>query len=377
MARPICALIDCEAARHNLQRIRAMAPETKIMAVVKANAYGHGIELMASCLSEADAFAVASVDEALALRHLGVTHPIVLLEGIFCASELTDVVEQRLELVVHSDEQIAMLKTHRGCHNLVIWIKVDSGMHRLGFAPSEVALVWHQLQGLSCLAQPLRLMTHFASSDEPDAPANTSQLNEFKQLLSYLPDPLAVSLSNSAAIIHLPESHGDWIRPGIMMYGVSPSQTSIHDLDLKPVMTLVTRVIAVKTVAAGESVGYGGSWQATQTTQLAIIAAGYGDGYPRHIPSGTQVLVNGMHAPIVGRVSMDMISVDVSHLGQVELGDPVVLWGKGLPIERLAQAANTISYELLCGVTKRVPSVLAAADASWYAKPVRGSDELH
>lgn len=377
MARPICALIDCEAARHNLQRIRAMAPESKIMAVVKANAYGHGIERMAPCLSEADAFAVASVDEALALRHLGVTHPIVLLEGIFCPSELPDVVEHRLELVVHSDEQIAMLKTHQGCHNLVIWIKVDTGMHRLGFAPSEVARVWHQLQGLSCLAQPLRLMTHFASSDEPDAPANTSQLNEFKQLLSYLPDPLAVSLSNSAAIIHLPESHGDWIRPGIMMYGVSPSQTSIYDLDLKPVMTLVTRVIAVKTVAAGESVGYGGSWQATQTTQLAIIAAGYGDGYPRHIPSGTQVLVNGMHAPIVGRVSMDMISVDVSHLGQVELGDPVVLWGKGLPIERLAQAANTISYELLCGVTKRVPSVLAAADASWYAKPVRGSDELH
>lgn len=377
MARPICALIDCEAARHNLQRIRAMAPESQIMAVVKANAYGHGIERMAPCLSEADAFAVASVDEALALRQLGVTHPIVLLEGIFCPSELPDVVKHRLELVVHSDEQIAMLKTHQGCHNLVIWIKVDTGMHRLGFAPSEVARVWHQLQGLSCLAQPLRLMTHFASSDEPEAEANQHQLNEFKQLLAYLPDPLAVSLSNSAAIIHLPESHGDWIRPGIMMYGVSPSQTPIHELDLKPVMTLVTRVIAVKQVAAGDAVGYGGSWQATQPTQLAIIAAGYGDGYPRHIPSGTLVLVNGRQAPIVGRVSMDMISVDVSHLGQVDVGDPVVLWGKGLPIERLAQAANTISYELLCGVTKRVPSVLAAADASWYEKPLRNDHELY
>ncbi len=377
MARPICALIDCEAARHNLQRIRAMAPESQIMAVVKANAYGHGIERMAPCLSEADAFAVASVDEALALRQLGVTHPIVLLEGIFCPSELPDVVKHRLELVVHSDEQIAMLKTHQGCHNLVIWIKVDTGMHRLGFAPSEVARVWHQLQGLSCLAQPLRLMTHFASSDEPEAEANHQQLDAFKQLLAYLPDPLAVSLSNSAAIIHLPESHGDWIRPGIMMYGVSPSQTPIHELDLKPVMTLVTRVIAVKQVAVGDAVGYGGSWQATQPTQLAIIAAGYGDGYPRHIPSGTLVLVNGRQAPIVGRVSMDMISVDVSHLGQVDVGDPVVLWGKGLPIERLAQAANTISYELLCGVTKRVPSVLAAADASWYEKPLRNDHELY
>lgn len=377
MARPICALIDCEAARHNLQRIRAMAPQAKMMAVVKANAYGHGIERMAPCLSQADAFAVASVDEALALRQLGVTHPLVLLEGIFCASELKAVVEHRLELVVHSDEQIAMLKTHQGCHNLVIWIKVDTGMHRLGFAPSEVARVWHQLQGLSCLAQPLRLMTHFARSDEPEAASNVQQLAQFKQLLAYLPDPLAVSLSNSAAIIHLPESHGDWVRPGIMMYGVSPSQTSIETLDLKPVMTLVTRVIAVKMVAAGESVGYGGSWQATQTTQLAIIAAGYGDGYPRHIPSGTLVLVNGRQAPIVGRVSMDMISVDVSHLGEVDVGDPVVLWGKGLPIEQLAQAANTISYELLCGVTKRVPSVQSAADSSWYEKPKRNEDALH
>lgn len=377
MARPIRALIDCEAVRHNLQRIRAMAPESKLMAVVKANAYGHGIELMAPCLSEADAFAVASVDEALALRHLGVSHPIVLLEGIFCVSELSAVVEHRLELVVHSDEQIAMLKTHRGCNNLVVWIKVDTGMHRLGFAPSEVARVWHQLQGLSCLAQPLRLMTHFASSDEPNAPSNAAQLAQFRQLLSYLPDPLAVSLSNSAAIIHLPESHGDWIRPGLMMYGVSPSQVSIEALDLKPVMTLVTRVIAVKEVAAGESVGYGASWQATQSTQLAIIAAGYGDGYPRHIPSGTLVLVNGRQAPIVGRVSMDMISVDVSHLGEVEVGDPVVLWGKGLPIERLAQAANTISYELLCGVTKRVPAVLSAADSQWYEKPTMNDDALH
>ncbi|MBP7900546.1 MAG: alanine racemase [Gammaproteobacteria bacterium] len=377
MARPICALIDCEAARYNLQRIRVMAPQSKIMAVVKANAYGHGIELMAPCLSQADAFAVASVDEALALRQLGVSHPIVLLEGIFCASELADVVKHRLELVLHSDEQIAMLKTHQGCNNLVIWIKVDTGMHRLGFAPSEVARVWHQVQGLSCLAQPLRLMTHFASSDEPDSPVNAQQLAQFMHLLSSLPDPLAVSLSNSAAIVHLPESHGDWIRPGLMIYGVSPSVMSIEALDIKPVMTLVTRVIAVKTVTAGESVGYGGSWQATQTTQLAIIAAGYGDGYPRHVPSGTLVLVNGRQAPIVGRVSMDMISVDVSHLDQVDVGDPVVLWGKGLPIEHLAQAANTISYELLCGVTKRVPSLLKAADQSWYEKPERSTHEVY
>ena len=377
MARPICALIDCAAARHNLQRIRMMAPDAHIMAVVKANAYGHGIERMAPCLSAADAFAVASVDEAMELRHLGVTHPIVLLEGIFCASELSEVVKHRLELVVHSYEQIAMLKTHQGCHNLVVWIKVDTGMHRLGFSPDEVVQVWKELQGLSCLAQPLRLMTHFSSSDEPDAVANELQMNLFKQLVAHFLEPLTISLSNSAAIIHLPNSHGSWVRPGIMMYGVSPSYASIDELDLKPVMTLVTRVIAVKTVSAGDAVGYGGSWQAQENTRLAIIAAGYGDGYPRHIPSGTQVLVNGQPAPIVGRVSMDMMSVDVSKLTQVDVGDPVVLWGKGLPIEDLAKAANTISYELLCGVTKRVPALLTAAEDSWYEKPLRSSNALY
>jgi len=377
VARPICALIDCAAARHNLQRIRMMAPDAHIMAVVKANAYGHGIERMAPCLSAADAFAVASVDEAMELRHLGVTHPIVLLEGIFCASELSEVVKHRLELVVHSYEQIAMLKTHQGCHNLVVWIKVDTGMHRLGFSPDEVVQVWKELQGLSCLAQPLRLMTHFSSSDEPDAVANELQMNLFKQLVAHFLEPLTISLSNSAAIIHLPNSHGSWVRPGIMMYGVSPSYASIDELDLKPVMTLVTRVIAVKTVSAGDAVGYGGSWQAQENTRLAIIAAGYGDGYPRHIPSGTQVLVNGQPAPIVGRVSMDMMSVDVSKLTQVDVGDPVVLWGKGLPIEDLAKAANTISYELLCGVTKRVPALLTAAEDSWYEKPLRSSNALY
>jgi alanine racemase len=332
---------------------------------------------MAPCLSAADAFAVASVDEAMELRHLGVTHPIVLLEGIFCASELSEVVKHRLELVVHSYEQIAMLKTHQGCHNLVVWIKVDTGMHRLGFSPDEVVQVWKELQGLSCLAQPLRLMTHFSSSDEPDAVANELQMNLFKQLVAHFLEPLTISLSNSAAIIHLPNSHGSWVRPGIMMYGVSPSYASIDELDLKPVMTLVTRVIAVKTVSAGDAVGYGGSWQAQENTRLAIIAAGYGDGYPRHIPSGTQVLVNGQPAPIVGRVSMDMMSVDVSKLTQVDVGDPVVLWGKGLPIEDLAKAANTISYELLCGVTKRVPALLTAAEDSWYEKPLRSSNALY
>lgn len=377
MARPICALIDCESARHNLKRIKEIAPTSRIMAVVKANAYGHGIERMAPCLDEADAFAVASVDEALALRHIGVERPIVLLEGIFCASELLDVVQQGLELVVHSKEQIAMLNSHRGLHNLVIWIKVDTGMHRLGFVPSEVPEVWQALQSLGCLAQPLRLMTHFANSDLPDAIENQQQIDQFNQLVSQLPQPLDVSLSNSAAILHLPETHANWIRPGLLVYGVSPSACSVHELGLKPVMTLVTRVIAVKQVEQGECVGYGGSWQAEQPTRLAIIAAGYGDGYPRHVPSGTPVLINGISAPIVGRVSMDMISVDVTAIGPVNIGDPVVLWGKGLPIEIIAKAAQTIAYELLCGVTKRVPSVLSSAEQYWYEKPQRSEIDVH
>lgn len=369
MARPICVYIDCEAAQHNLRRVREMAPGCYLMAVVKANAYGHGIERLANCFSEADAFAVASVEEAIALRNLGVQHPIVLLEGVFHAHELEAVKALGLQMVVHCHEQVAMLRNICDASCFEVWLKVDTGMHRLGFSPEEAVAVWHSLAQMACVVQPPGLMTHFASADLVDSPANKKQQALFDQVVAALPKPVRCSLANSAAIVHFPASHGDWIRPGVMLYGVSPSAVSTEALGLKPVMTMVTRVISVKTVNAGESVGYGGIWTADRDSRIAIIAIGYGDGYPRHIPSGTPVLINGMQAPIVGRVSMDMICVDVSALSPVDVGDPVVLWGKGLPIALLAEAANTISYELLCGVTKRVPGVLASVPDSWFHKP--------
>lgn len=377
MSRPIRALIDGAALTHNLDEVRRLAPHSRMMAVVKANAYGHGIELIAQCLAtSADAFAVASVDEALVLRHLGVRQPVVLLEGIFAADELDDVVAHGLEVVIHSHEQIAMLQRMQGKANLTLWIKIDTGMHRLGFSPSEVISVWQSLMDLQCTALPIGLMTHFANSDVTEDEANQQQLNQFSQVITQLPGA-RVSMANSAAIVHLPDSHHQWIRPGIMMYGVSPSASiSAQALNLLPVMTLVTRVIAVKQVNTGEFVGYGGCWQAQNPSLIAIVAAGYGDGYPRHVPSGTPVLINGQVAPIVGRVSMDMMAVDISHLSRVVVGDPVVLWGKGLAIEQIAAAANTISYELLCGVTKRVPAVMCSADEQWY-QPSEFSYAMH
>lgn len=369
MARPICVYIDCEAAQHNLMRVREMAPGCSLMAVVKANAYGHGIERLATCFQDADAFAVASVEEAIALRNLGVQHPIVLLEGVFHAHELAAVKDLCLQMVVHCHEQVDMLRDACQASCFEVWLKVDTGMHRLGFSPEEAVGVWHDLAQMACVAQPPGLMTHFASADVVDSPANMRQMALFEQVAQALPKTVRRSLANSAAIVHYPASHGDWVRPGVMLYGVSPSVVSTASLGLKPVMTMVTRVISVKTVKVGESVGYGGIWTAGRDSHIAIIAIGYGDGYPRHVPSGTPVLINGSKAPIVGRVSMDMICVDVSDLPPVDVGDPVVLWGKGLPIEQLAEAANTISYELLCGVTKRVPGVLASVPDSWFHKP--------
>lgn len=354
MSRPIRAYVDIEAARHNLQVVRAMAPQSRLMAVVKANGYGHGVERVSRGLTDADAFAVACMEEALELRHAGVLHPILLLEGVFSADELEWVVPRRLELVVHCDEQLRMLEQTPLAAPVRVWIKVDSGMHRLGFDPGQVRSVWSRLQALTWVEKPVRVLSHFASADDQHSALNELQMQRVEQALWSLPG-MPLSLANSAAIVNLPQSHHDWVRPGIMLYGVSPlSDISAAELGLKPVMTLVSRVIAVKTVAAGETVGYGGSWRAERVTRLAVVAAGYGDGYPRQISTVTPVLINGRRAPVVGRVSMDMLTVDVTELPAVSVGDPVVLWGKGLAVEEVARHAATIPYTLLCGVTRRV-----------------------
>lgn len=353
MSRATGALISLAALRHNLHRARALAPHSRIMAMVKANAYGHGLAVAARALSAADAFGVASLEEALILRHAGLAHPIVLLEGVFSAAELEEAAHHGCELVVHDEHQLALLEASSLEKSLNVWLKLDTGMHRLGFAPGEARAAWDRLNTARAVRTPLRLMTHLARADEPGNPHTRAQLQTFADVTrGWIAER---SIANSAALLAWPESHADWVRPGILLYGVSPfPDHNGAEYDLKPVMTMRTVLIAVKTVARGDTVGYGGNWQAERDTRIGIAAIGYGDGYPRHAPNGTPVLVNGVRVPLIGRVAMDMIAVDLHTQATARVGDEVVLWGTELPVEEIARAAGTIPYELLCGVTQRV-----------------------
>jgi alanine racemase len=358
VSSPIRAEVSAAALRHNLARIREVAPASRVMAVVKANAYGHGLVQVAGCLPEADAFGVARFSEALALRAAGIRQPVVLLEGLLDAGELPEAARQGFELVVHCEEQVAMLEQARGEGRFVAWLKVDTGMNRLGFRPEEVEAVLARLEALGPRLRELRLMTHFASADEHENPATARQLQGFGRLTGRR--NWQRSLCNSAGLFAHPEAHAEWVRPGIALYGVSPFAELLGcELGLRPAMRLVSTVIAVRRVKAGEGVGYGGAWRAPRDTQVAIVAAGYGDGLPRALPFGTPVLLGGERAGVVGRVSMDMLAVDVGRLPAVRVGDAAVLWGPELPVEEIAAHAGTIPYELLCGVSQRVPLALA------------------
>ncbi|MDP5192056.1 alanine racemase [Rheinheimera baltica] len=346
------AIIDLNALSHNYQQVKQLAPNSKVLAVLKANAYGHGMLAVAQALKHADALGVARIDEALALRAGGITKPIVLLEGFFHADELQQVVASNLQLVIHHREQAEALLAAVLDAPVRVWLKVDSGMHRLGIYPHEFAELYQRLQQSPNVQGPMRLMTHFASSDELQNPATLKQLQLFQQTLQGAPGEL--SLANSAAVLNWPQSHGDWVRPGLMLYGVSPMAAQCSaDHQLQPVMTLCSSVIAVREVSAGDAVGYGGSWIAAHNTRLAVVAIGYGDGYPRGAGNNADVLINGKCHPIVGRVSMDMITVDIG-TAPVAVGDKVVLWGADLPVEELARRVDTIPYELLCNITSRV-----------------------
>ncbi len=354
----IRATIDTAALRHNLARVRAAAPGARVMAVIKANAYGHGLVPVAKALAASDGFAVARLEEGLALRAAGLANPILLLEGAFSAEQLAAAAAQRLELMVHSVEQLELLEGRNGTRTLSAWIKLDSGMNRLGFRAEQFASAYGRLQRVPNVAADPTLVTHLASADDRDDPKTGEQLRVFAAATAGLPG--ARSIANSAALLARPDARGDWVRPGLMLYGLSPFPAGTGaDLDLRPVMTLRTEIIAVKDVRAGETVGYGGTWRAGRPTRMAVVAAGYGDGYPRSLPSGAPVLVNGRRAPLIGRVSMDMLTVDVTDLGDVSSGDPVVLWGAGLPVEEVAVRAGTIPYELVCGVSQRVHHELA------------------
>jgi alanine racemase len=353
MAPLIRAVIDTSALRHNLARVRELAPQSKVLAVIKANAYGHGSVPTAVALAAADGFAVARIEEGIALRAAGLRHRIVLLEGVFDADQMRQAAHHGLELLVHESGQLAMLDAWRGDHVFAVWVKVDTGMNRLGFKPGQFAGAVQRLLACPAVAGPLTLVTHLANADVRDDRRTRAQLELFERLTAGLPGER--SIANSAGTIACAVARADWVRPGLMLYGVSPFEDSTaEDLGLRPAMKLETTVIAVKDVAPGEQVGYGGTWTATRPTRLAVAAVGYGDGYPRNTPDGTTVLVNDQPAGLVGRVSMDMITVDVTHLPRVLVGDPVLLWGPGVPVERVAKAAGTIPYELICGVSQRV-----------------------
>lgn len=350
LRKPV-ARINLTALQHNLQQVRRLAPQSKVLAVLKANAYGHGMLQVAEQLPQADAFGVARLDEALALRAGGIVKPIVLLEGFFDADELPQIVASNLQVVVHQQEQVDAIAAAKLDAPIKVWLKMDTGMHRLGLAPECYQAAYQALSTSPNCLSGIRLMSHFASADDQQSLDTKTQLQCFEHHSQGLVGE--VSLANSAGVLAWPESHGQWVRPGIMLYGVSPMLQQKAAVDLQPVMTLCSRIIAVRAIAAGETVGYGSAWQTPQATRLAVVAIGYGDGYPRNVANGTPVLVHGKRYPIVGRVSMDMLTIDIGH-AKVASGDEVVLWGKGLPVEEIACQAGTIAYELLCNITPRV-----------------------
>lgn len=347
-----CALIDRAALRHNLGIVRLTAPSSKIMAVIKANAYGHGLVPTAQALLSADAFGVARLKEGAALRAAGIGQQIVLLEGVFSHADLDVAARLSLEVVVHSFAQLQALETWQSSARLSVWCKIDTGMNRLGFRVDEFNAAWARLNACARVTK-LRVMTHLSDADARDQPRTCEQVMRFEQLVRNL--NVERSIGNSAGLIAWPNARVEWVRPGLMLYGMSPfAETSAHELKLRPAMTLVTPLIAVREVQPGETVGYGGIWRASSATRVGIAAVGYGDGYPRHARGGTPVLVKGQLLPMIGRVSMDMIAIDLGLASDVEAGEVVTLWGRGLPSEVVARHADTIPYELVCAISQRV-----------------------
>jgi len=353
MPRPTLATIHLDALRANLAQVRRLAPRAKVLAVVKADGYGHGLERVAQALADADAFGVASLADAQRARACGMAQRIVLLSGIDAASDLEVLRALQVDTVIHHASQLALLEADRDPRPIRVWLKIDSGMHRLGFAPADATRAYARLRALPQVDADIVLMTHFARSDELAIATTIRQLSAFDDCTRDLPGER--SLANSAAVLGWPQTHADWVRPGGALYGLSVVEgRSAASFGLQPAMSLSSALIAINPLNAGEPLGYGGSYVATSDVRVGIAAIGYGDGYPRHAPSGTPVLVGGQRTRTLGRVSMDLLAVDLSALPQAQVGDPVLLWGQGLPVEEVAAAAGTISYELTCGITRRV-----------------------
>jgi alanine racemase len=352
----VTATIDLAAVRHNLARVRAFAPQSRVMAAVKADGYGHGAVRIARTLVDAgvDSLAVACLEEAVVLRNAGIAAPIALLEGVLSVEEAREAARLHLQIVVHDPQQLALLESLQDA-TLALWFKIDTGMHRLGFAPTAVPV----------LAQALRQrpawtlcgwMTHLACADETENRMTARQIALFDEAL--FGQPGLRSIANSAGIIAWPDARRDWVRPGLMLYGASPMPGRAgRDLDLKPAMRLESRLLSIHDVPAGETIGYGATYRCDRLLRIGVVAAGYADGVLRSLPSGTPTMIHGVCAPMVGRVSMDMITVDLAAVPQAQVGDRVMLWGDGLPAEEIAQCAGTLAYELFCGLTRRVQFV--------------------
>ncbi|HVE51590.1 MAG TPA: alanine racemase [Casimicrobiaceae bacterium] len=353
MARPLVAQINLAGLEANLAGVRRRAPDTQVFAVVKANAYGHGLLRVLPALHDADGLALVELDGAAQLRDAHYTRRILLLEGFFEARELPEIAQRRIAIVVHHIAQVEMLERAALARPLEVFVKVNTGMNRLGLAPSDIVRICDRLSRAPSVAV-LRLMTHFARADEDDGLERAIAV--FDEACRGLPYPR--SLANSAGVMRFKEVGGDIVRPGIMLYGATPfPYDTAAMLALTPVMTLRSELIAVRDLAANESVGYGAMYTAARAHRIGVIACGYADGYPRHAPNGTPVLVCGKKARIAGRVSMDLITVDLTEVPEAQVGSPVVLWGEGLPVDDVAAAASTVGYELLCAVAPRVQMV--------------------
>lgn len=354
MTRPIRARIHTDAFRHNLHVARQAAPAARVMVAIKADGYGHGVLTAAQALSGADALGVIEPDYAVALREAGENRPILLMEGVFEPAELALAAEHRLAIVVHEPRQIEWLAAAWLPVRLDVWVKMNTGMNRLGFAPGTLRQAVARLMQLPQVGS-LTLMSHFATADEADGVA--MQHSQF--LIETEGLGLPISLANSAATLLHPDTHGDWVRPGIMLYGASPcGNRSAASFGLQAAMTLESAIIGVQTLESGAAVGYGASFVAERAMRVGTVACGYADGYPRVAPTGTPVIVNGHRTRLLGRVSMDMLSVDLTGLPDCDVGSPVELWGQQLPVDEVAAAAGTSGYELLSAVTARVPRVV-------------------
>jgi alanine racemase len=351
MARPIQAYIDLNALESNLEVARRAAPSARVMSVIKADGYGHGLLRAAEALAATDGFALLDVQDAVQLRESGFRQTILLLEGFFGEEDLPIIARHDLASVIHNDRQIEMLDSCPGNRKLDVWLKVNSGMNRLGFAPRQAGQAMERLRRHRAVRD-ITLMTHFANADEARGVAEPLAL--FNAVAA--PHRVARSLANSAALLRYPETHGDWVRPGIMLYGASPfAEVGAQQLGLKPAMHLTSAIIATRELRTGDEVGYGATFRAEHDMRIGIVACGYADGYPRHAPSGTPILVDGQRCRTVGRVSMDMLFVDLGEAPGAGMGSRVVLWGEGMPVEQVARAAGTVSYELLCALSRRVP----------------------